>query len=118
MISKRLKRYASDPLKVRKRSKYPTLEQEIYEIFVDYRTRGNYLFAVENTVFFIYFFVVVRCSTGRIVSQKLLKDLMREKVQALDAGTTFKVSNGWIVRFCSRFRLTSRRITGSGKKLP
>jgi len=52
MISKRLKRYASDPLKVRKRSKYPTLEQEIYEIFVDYRTRGNYLFAVENSCYF------------------------------------------------------------------
>ncbi len=69
-------------------------------------------------VIFKYFFVVVRCSTGRIVSQKLLKDLMREKVQALDAGTTFKVSNGWIVRFCPRFRLTPRRITGSSKKLP
>jgi len=52
MKSKRLKRYSSNPLKGRTRSKFPTLEQEIYEIFVDYRTRGNYLFAVENSCYF------------------------------------------------------------------
>ncbi len=30
----------------------------------------------------------------------------------------FTVSNGWITRFLKRFILVSRRITGSGKKLP
>ena len=30
----------------------------------------------------------------------------------------FKGSNGWCSRFCQRYSLTSRRITGSGKALP
>ncbi len=46
MISKRIKRYASDPLKVRKRCKYPTQEAEVYQTFVDYRTRGTFFCSV------------------------------------------------------------------------
>ncbi len=32
--------------------------------------------------------------------------------------TNFKCSSGWLNRFCHRYCLTSRRITGSGKQLP
>jgi len=32
--------------------------------------------------------------------------------------TEFKGSNGWLDRFCRRFSLKSRRITGTGRILP
>ncbi len=42
---------------------------------------------------------------------------MKEELAVVEV-VEFKGSNGWLDRFCKRYSLTTRRITGTGKELP
>lgn len=41
---------------------------------------------------------------------------MHTRVIQIKPNTYFKARNGWLTRFCTRFKLTSKRITGSDSK--
>ena len=43
---------------------------------------------------------------------------MREEISKMEGDVEFKGSNGWFGRFCKRYNLKSRRITGCSKQLP
>ena len=55
---------------------------------------------------------------GMIVSKLSLIEKMQFEISLLEPRPEFAGSNGWCSRFCKRYNLKSRRITGSGKSLP
>ena len=44
MEDRRIKRYVSDPCRVRKRGKFPDQEQTVFELFTERRESGNFIF--------------------------------------------------------------------------
>ena len=112
MSTRRSRRNVIRPDQVRMRAKYSDEEGRVYKWFIETRSQGT---SIRFEILLSDFFTLSYLKIGLVVSKEaILKKMLSE----LGNAVKFTGSNGWLDRFCKRYSLKTRRITGSGKELP
>jgi len=93
---KKMRTIQTDQEKIKKRGKWPELDEAVYKWILEERKEGH----------------LVDSFSIKIKAGQIFKDLFG------DSDVQFKESNGWFAKFCSRFNVGKRAVTSIGQSIP